>query len=108
MTITIPDELDEFVRMKLRGGEFESPGAVVSAALAAWQGQEIYHAMDRAALEGLLLESDSASLFPKFALSKVQLKRAEPYVKGRLGIPSGMRAWSHFWMPPVFGAWRRV
>ena len=40
MTITIPNELDDFVRAKLHDGGFESPAAVVTAALAAWQGQE--------------------------------------------------------------------
>lgn len=64
MTITIPDELDEFVRAKLQGGEFETPAAVVAAALTAWQGQEAYHAMDRDGTEQLLLEAIDSPRIP--------------------------------------------
>ncbi len=56
MTITIPDELDEFVRAKLQVGGFENPAAVVTAALTAWQGEEVFHDMDRGEVEHLLLE----------------------------------------------------
>ena len=41
MTITIPNELDDFVRAKLHEGGFESPSAVVTATLAAWQEEEL-------------------------------------------------------------------
>lgn len=64
MTITIPDELDEFVREKLRAGEFESPAAVVVAALAAWQGQEVCGAMDQGEVERLLLEAIDTPRIP--------------------------------------------
>jgi Arc/MetJ-type ribon-helix-helix transcriptional regulator len=64
MTITIPEELDEFVRAKLQAGGFESPAAVVVAALAAWQGQEVCHALDRDALEQLLLEAIDTPRIP--------------------------------------------
>jgi Arc/MetJ-type ribon-helix-helix transcriptional regulator len=64
MTITIPDELDEFVRTKLQAGGFESPSAVVTAALAAWQGQEVYRAMDRDEVEQLLLEAIDSPRIP--------------------------------------------
>ena len=64
MTITIPDELDEFVRAKLQAGGFESPAAVVTAALAAWQGQEVYRAMDRGEVEHLLLEAIDSPRIP--------------------------------------------
>ena len=64
MTITIPDELDEFVRAKLRAGEFESPAAVVTAALTAWQGQEVYRDMDRDEVEHLLLEAIDSPRIP--------------------------------------------
>jgi Arc/MetJ-type ribon-helix-helix transcriptional regulator len=64
MTITIPDELDEFVRAKLQTGGFESPAAVVTAALTAWQGQEVYRAMDRDEVEQLLLEAIDSPRIP--------------------------------------------
>ncbi len=64
MTITIPDELDEFVRAKLQAGEFESPAEVVVAALTAWQGQEIYRAMDRDEVEQLLLDAIDSPRIP--------------------------------------------
>ena len=64
MTITIPDELDEFVRAKLQAGGFESPAAVVTAALTAWQGEEIYHSMDRNGVEQLLLEAIDSPRIP--------------------------------------------
>jgi Arc/MetJ-type ribon-helix-helix transcriptional regulator len=64
MTITIPDELDEFVRAKLQAGGFESPAAVVTAALTAWQGQEVYRAMDRDGVEQLLLEAIDSPRIP--------------------------------------------
>jgi Arc/MetJ-type ribon-helix-helix transcriptional regulator len=64
MTITIPDELDDFVRAKLQAGGFESPAAVVSAALTAWQGQEVYHDMDRLEVEQLLLEAIDSPRIP--------------------------------------------
>jgi Arc/MetJ-type ribon-helix-helix transcriptional regulator len=64
MTITIPDELDDFVRAKLQVGGFESPAEVVTAALAAWQGQEVYRAMDRNEVEQLLLEAIDSPRIP--------------------------------------------
>ncbi len=64
MTITIPDELDEFVRAKLQAGGFESPAAVVVAAIAAWQGQEVFRAMDRDQVEHLLLEAIDSPRIP--------------------------------------------
>ena len=64
MTITIPDELDEFVRAKLQAGGFESPAEVVTAALTAWQGQEVYRAMDRNQVEHLLLEAIDSPRIP--------------------------------------------
>ena len=64
MTITIPDELGEFVRAKLQAGGFESPAAVVSAALTAWQGQEVYRDMDRTEVEHLLLEAIDSPRIP--------------------------------------------
>ena len=64
MTITIPDELDEFVRAKLHAGGFENPAAVVTAALAAWQGQEVYRDMDRNEVEHLLLEAIDSPRIP--------------------------------------------
>ena len=64
MTITIPDELDEFVRAKLQAGGFENPAEVVAAALTAWQGQEVYRNMDRADVEHLLLEAIDSPRIP--------------------------------------------
>jgi len=64
MTITIPEDLGEFVRAKLQAGGFESPAAVVAAALTAWQGQEVCHAMDRNQLEQLLLEAIDTPRIP--------------------------------------------
>lgn len=64
MTVTIPEELDEFVRAKLQAGGFESPAAVVAAALTAWQGQEVYRTMDRGAVEQLLLEAIDSPRIP--------------------------------------------
>ena len=64
MTITIPDELDEFVRAKLLAGGFENPAAVVTAALTAWQGQEVYRDMDRDEVEHLLLEAIDSPRIP--------------------------------------------
>ena len=64
MNITIPDELDEFVRAKLQAGGFESPAAVVTAALNAWQGEEVFHAMDRGEVEHLLLEAIESPRIP--------------------------------------------
>ena len=64
MTITIPDELDDFVRAKLQAGGFESPAAVVTAALTAWQGQELYRAVDRDEVERLLLEAIDSPRIP--------------------------------------------
>ena len=64
MTITIPDELDEFVRAKLQAGEFENPAAVVTAALSAWQGQEVYRDMDRDEVEQLLMEAIDSPRIP--------------------------------------------
>lgn len=64
MTITIPDELDEFVRAKLQAGGFENPTAVVAAALTAWQGQEVYRDMDRDEVEHLLLEAIDSPRIP--------------------------------------------
>ena len=64
MTITIPNELDEFVRAKLQAGGFENPAAVVTAALTAWQGEEVFHAMDRGEVEQLLLEAIDSPRIP--------------------------------------------
>lgn len=64
MTITIPDELDEFVRAKLQAGGFDSPAEVVAAALTAWQGQDVYRTMDRAEVEHLLLEAIDSPRIP--------------------------------------------
>jgi len=64
MTITIPDELDEFVRGKLQAGGFSSPSDVVTAALAAWQGQEVYQAMDRSEVEKQLLGAIDSPRIP--------------------------------------------
>ena len=64
MTITIPNELDDFVRAKLHDGGFESPDAVVTAALTAWQGQEVFRAMDRGEVEQLLLEAIDSPRIP--------------------------------------------
>ena len=64
MTITIPDELDEFVRAKLDAGGFENPAEVVAAALSAWQGQEVYRAMDHGEVEQLLLEAIDSPRIP--------------------------------------------
>ena len=64
MTITIPDELDEFVRAKLQAGGFESPAAVVAAALAAWKGQEVYESVGRDEVERLLLEAIDSPRIP--------------------------------------------
>lgn len=64
MTITIPDEWDEFVRAKLQAGGFESPAAVVVATIAAWQGQEVFRAMDRDQVEHLLLEAIDGRRIP--------------------------------------------
>lgn len=64
MTVTIPAELDQFVRAKLQAGGFASPEAVVSAALAAWQGQEVFRAMDRTQVEQMLLEAIDSRRIP--------------------------------------------
>ena len=64
MTITIPDELDEFVRAKLDAGGFENPAAVVTEALDAWKGQEVFRAMDRDGVEHLLLEAIDSPRIP--------------------------------------------
>jgi hypothetical protein len=40
--VTIPDELDEFLRAKLQAGAFENPAAVVTAALPAWRGRKFF------------------------------------------------------------------
>ncbi|MEO8353239.1 MAG: hypothetical protein ABI680_16040 [Chthoniobacteraceae bacterium] len=64
MTITIPDELDEFVRAKLQAGGFENPAEVVIAALTAWQGQEVYRALDRGEVEQQLLEPIDSPRIP--------------------------------------------
>ena len=52
------------MRAKLQTGEFESPAAVVTAALTAWQGQEVYRAMDRDEVEQLLLEASDSPRIP--------------------------------------------
>ncbi len=64
MTITIPEELDEFVRAKLLVGGFESPSAVVAAALTAWQGQEVYATLDPDEVEPLLLQAIDSPRIP--------------------------------------------
>ncbi len=57
MTVTIPAELDEFVRAKVLAGEFSTPDAVIAAALSAWQGQEVFASMNRDEVESRLLEA---------------------------------------------------
>lgn len=64
MTVTIPSELEEFVRAKLQHGEFNSPEAVVAAALTAWQGEEFLHAMDGGEVERLLLAAIDSPRIP--------------------------------------------
>lgn len=64
MTITIPNEMDEFVRAKLQAGGFENPAEVVTAALTAWQGEEVFHAMDRGEVERLLLAAIDSPRIP--------------------------------------------
>ena len=64
MTITIPSELEEFVQAKLHSGEFDSPEAVVAAALTAWQGEDVLHSMDRGEVERLLLEAIDSPRVP--------------------------------------------
>jgi len=64
MTVTIPEELDEFVRAKLTSGGFESPAAVVAAALTAWQGQEVYRSIDRDEVGQLLLQAIDSPRVP--------------------------------------------
>jgi Arc/MetJ-type ribon-helix-helix transcriptional regulator len=64
MTVTIPDELESFVQAKLRAGGFDSPEAVVVAALTAWQGEELLHSTDRKEIEGLLLEAIDSPRIP--------------------------------------------
>lgn len=84
MTITIPDELDEFVWGKLKQGQFESPAAVLTAALAAWQGQEAYHAMDRDELEHLLLAAVDG---PRIPWEEANLDRIIHSLRGKHGDP---------------------
>lgn len=57
MTVTIPDELVEFIHAKLRTGGFENPSEVVAAALTAWKGKEFYRSLDGVEVEQLLLEA---------------------------------------------------
>ena len=64
MTITIPDELEPFVQAKVNSGEFDNPGAVVAAALTAWQGEEVLQSMDRNEVERLLLEAIDSPRVP--------------------------------------------
>ena len=64
MTITIPSELEEFVKAKLQSCEFDSPEAVVAAALTAWQGEDVLHFMDRGEVERLLLEAIDSPRVP--------------------------------------------
>ena len=64
MTITIPSELEEFVKAKLQSCEFDSPEAVVAAALTAWQGEDVLHSMDRGEVERLLLEAIDSPRVP--------------------------------------------
>lgn len=80
MTITIPDELDEFVRGKLQAGEFDSPDAVVAAALTAWQGQEVYRKMDQGEIERLLLEAIDT---PRIPWDEANLDRIIESLRGK-------------------------
>ena len=82
MTITIPDELEPFVRAKLQTGGFESPEAVVAAALTAWQGEEVLHAMDRGEVEGLLLEAIDS---PRIPWSEASVDRIVDDLRGEFG-----------------------
>lgn len=84
MTITIPDELDSFVQGKLRGGDFESPAAVVSAALAAWEGQEVHQAMDHGAVESLLLEAIDS---PRLPWDEATFERMIAALRGKYEAP---------------------
>lgn len=61
VTVTIPEELNEFVRAKMHAGEFDTPEAVVVAALTAWQGQEVYGALDGNEVKQRLLEAIDSS-----------------------------------------------
>jgi Arc/MetJ-type ribon-helix-helix transcriptional regulator len=64
MTVTIPNELEPFVQAKLKAGGFDSPEAVVAAALAAWQGEDVLHSMDRTEVERLLLAAIDSPRVP--------------------------------------------
>ena len=64
MTITSPEALGEFVRAKLAGGGFDSPSAVVAAALTAWQGQEVYDALQHDEVEHLLVQAINTPRIP--------------------------------------------
>ena len=64
MTITIPDELEEFVQAKLAAGGFQNPAEVVAAALAAWQGQDLGRTLDRTEVERLLLDAIDSRRIP--------------------------------------------
>ena len=52
------------MRAKLQAGGFENPAAVVTAALTAWQGQEVFRDMDRDEVEHLLLEAIESPRIP--------------------------------------------
>ena len=72
MTVTIPDELESFVQAKLTSGAFNTPEAVVAAALASWQGEDLLHSMDRGKVEQLLLEAIDS---PRVAWSEASVDR---------------------------------
>ncbi|EDY19244.1 putative transcriptional regulator, CopG/Arc/MetJ family [Chthoniobacter flavus Ellin428] len=57
MTVTIPNELESFVQAKLKSGAFDTPEAVVVAALTSWQGEDLFQSMDRSKVDQLLLEA---------------------------------------------------
>lgn len=64
MEITIPEELQEFVKAKLEAGAFESPTAVIAAALIAWQARETYGAAIRDVEGHLLLKAIDSTRIP--------------------------------------------
>ncbi len=48
----------------MQAGELETPEAVVVAALTAWQGEEVYRALDRAEVEQALLDAIESPRIP--------------------------------------------
>ena len=64
MTITILDEMEEFIQAKLEAGGFQNPAEVVTAALAAWQGQDLGRTLDHTEVERLLLDAIDSRRIP--------------------------------------------